>query len=139
MQNTHSAHLTQTSGGKIFQTLPGKNYKPRRLIGELRSDELHVDRDPEKHFMRAVQGYGFSYDLIKRTDFKILVVHLPYDTLYTTKKYLLKHGRFLNFQKNKLEKQIFLPVCEFGLERARQWEHEHNELMKAKELQTELF
>ena len=140
MQNNTSATLTQSPGGKIFLSLPGKSYKSRRMIGQLDGDTLHVDRDPDRHLFRKFNSFGFAHELIKRTPFRVLAVHLPFgEILYTTKKLLLERGRFLNFKSNRLEKQIFLEIGLFDrspdVPIAKKLEQNNN----SETLQTELF
>lgn len=144
MQNTHSAHLTQT-GSKIFLTLPGKNYKSKRMIGQIKGDELHVERDPARHYFYRYNGYGFSYDLLSRVPYTVLCLHLNANRLYISKRKALAVGKFLNFQKRRLERQLFLSPSEFYQSRsdAEVWDAEHPEpkpeTKQNENLQTELF
>ena len=141
MQNNTSATLTQTSGGKIYLHLPNKNYKSRRMIGEIKNDILHVSRDPDRHFFYRYQGYGFSY-LLSRVPFKILCLHLNTRKLFITKRKALAVGRFLNFQKRRLERQLFVSPNEFYTSRAEAeaWDAEHPEPKpESDNPQTELF
>lgn len=122
--------LEQKPGGKIFLHLPeGKSYKQRRMIGELRGNELHVSRDPDRHFFYRYGGYGFSYDLLSRVPYSVLVLHLNTNKIYITKRKALKYGKFLNFKKRRLERQIFLSPNDFNQDRvsAEKWDVENPE------------
>jgi hypothetical protein len=125
MQNTKSIELSQTRGGKWMLRLPeGKSYKQRRMIGQSIGDELHVSRDPDRHFFNRYQGFGFSYDLLSRVPYEILVLHLNANSLFITKRKALKRGKFLNFKKRRLERQIFLSPNDFYQTRteAMEWD-----------------
>ncbi|MBA4312672.1 MAG: hypothetical protein C0417_08580 [Chlorobiaceae bacterium] len=115
--------LTVTRSGKVLLTLPNKEYKSRRHIGDVIENTLHVKRDPTRHFFNRFNGYGFCYELMRDGSFERVVVHLPFGkTLVTTRKHILAKGKILNFQKNKLEKQIYLSLDDYGLDKARESE-----------------
>lgn len=119
----YQQNITVTRSGKVFLTLPNKEYKSRRHIGDIAGDTLHVKRDPSKHFFHQFNGYGFSYELMRDGSFEKVIVHLPFSQiLVTTRKHILVKGKILNFQKNKLEKQIYLSVDDFGMEKAKESE-----------------
>ncbi len=127
------SELSITKEGRIFLRLPGKSYKAERCIGRMEGDTLVVERDPERHLFRSSNSYGFNFELIRRGKFKILCVLLPFgERMYTTKDFLLAHGKFLNFQRNQLEKQIFLRLEDFGLEKALAWEREQDTTSQGK-------
>ncbi|MBX2992124.1 MAG: hypothetical protein KF749_13290 [Bacteroidetes bacterium] len=106
--------ISVTPSGEVQLHLPGKQYKPVRNIGWISNNEFHCERG-ENCIMRAFGGsIGFNYDLMKRGTFERVVVHLTYRALVTTRESVLKHGKFLHFKKNQLERQIFLPLSCFG-------------------------
>ena len=104
--------------GRVYLNLPNKNYKSRRCLGQIIEDAFHCQRNPEHHLFRQFGGsYGFNYELLRDGSFVFVVVHLAFGgELVTTRQHLLKIGQFLNFQRNKLEKQIFCPVNEINLD-----------------------
>ncbi|MDI6766032.1 MAG: hypothetical protein QME52_04325 [Bacteroidota bacterium] len=117
------SQISVPPSGKVFLTLPNKEYKSCRHIGDILENTLHVKRDPSKHFFYRFNGYGFSYELIRDGSFERVVVHLPFgQTLVTTRKHVLAKGKILNFQKNKLEKQIYLSLDDFGIEKINESE-----------------
>ena len=133
--------ITVSANGRVFLALPGKDYKPRREIGFLSKDgqTFHCERNPERHLFRQFNAYGFNYELMKDGRFIWIVVHLPFGTqLVTSRNHLLEKGMFLNFQKNKLERQIFLPVTGFDVEKARQSE-KHLTVERSRQMQCNLF
>ena len=120
MQNSQ---ISVSPSGKVFLNLPNKEYKSCRHIGDILENTLHVRRDPSKHFFNLFGGYGFCYQLMRDGSFERVVVHLPFgQTLVTTRKHILLKGKILNFQKNKLEKQIYLSLDDYGLDKARESE-----------------
>lgn len=120
MQNSQ---ISVSSSGKVYLNLPNKEYKSRRHIGDVIENTLHVKRDPTKHFFHRFNGYGFCYELMRDGSFERVVVHLPFgQSLVTTRKHILLKGKILNFQKNKLEKQIYLSLDDHGLDKARESE-----------------
>jgi len=133
--------IAVTSTGRVFLTLPGKDYKPRREIGSLSEDgqTFHCERNPERHLFHQFNAYGFNHELMRDGRFVWVVVHLPFSSqLVTSRNHILAKGMFLNFQKNKLERQIFLPVSEFGIEKARQSEKQLT-LERSQQMQCNLF
>ena len=106
--------ISVTPTGEVKLQLPGKQYKSVRKIGWITNNEFHCERN-ENCIMRAFGGaIGFNHWLMTRLEFRGVVVHLPFKTLYTTRQTVLREGKFLHFKKNQLEKQIFLPLSCFG-------------------------
>ena len=115
--------ISISSSGRVFLNLPGKQYKPHRHIGDILGDTLYVNRDPSKHFFRQFKGFGFSYELMRYGRFKWIIVHLPsFQQLVTSRLHVLKNGKILNFKRNDLERQIYLPLDEFGIFAAKETE-----------------
>lgn len=114
-------NITVLSSGQVYLTLPDKQYKGRRCVGEIKKDTFHCERNPERHLFRQFGGsYGFNYELMRDGSFKFVIVHLPFgEQLLTTRQHILNKGKMLNFQRNQLEKQIFLPISEFGIDKAK--------------------
>jgi hypothetical protein len=119
-----SSQISVSPIGKIFLTLPGKSYKAHRCLGQIIGNEFHCERNPERHLFQQFGGsYGFNFELMRDGTFKFVIVQLPFGgQLITTRLHILENGRFLNFKRNQLERQIFLPVIEFGLEKAQKSE-----------------
>jgi hypothetical protein len=106
--------ISVTPTGEVKLQLPGKQYKSVRNIGWITNNEFHCERN-ENCIMRAFGGsVGFNYELMRKGTFERVVVHLPFKTLVTSRQTVLKFGKFLHFKKNQLEKQIFLPLSDFG-------------------------
>jgi hypothetical protein len=106
-------HITQ--GGEVKLILPeGKEYKRSRTIGRINAEIYIVERS-ENCIMRAFnRSIGFNYELMRDGKFKTVVVYFSSGRLLqTTRQTVLDYGHFLHFSKNKLEKQIFLPLADF--------------------------
>ena len=118
-------NLTVSQEGRVFLTLPNKKYKAHRCLGQISGNEFHCERNPERHLFQQFGGsYGFNFELMRDGTFKLVIVQLPFSgQLITTRLHILEKGMFLNFKSNQLERQIFLPVSEFGLEKAQKSEH----------------
>jgi hypothetical protein len=110
-------YITPSREVRLF--LP--NQKPRN-IGWLSEDgyTFHTQRNPEKHYHRQSESVGFNYELLRDGSFHWVVVHLPYGKeLVTTRNHILEKGIFLHFKQRGFEKQRFLPLTEFGIEKAQ--------------------
>jgi hypothetical protein len=115
--------------GTVLLSLP--NEARTREIGwfEDHGTSFHCKRIPEKHLHRKTQSYGFNYHFFTDSSFRLVVVHFPSGhNLTTTRLHVLRHGRLLHFKEQGFEKQIFLPVSEFGIEKALETEAEENEM-----------
>jgi len=112
-------NVTVSDDGTVHLYLPGKEYKSRRVIGKIVADVFHCERQ-EKDVFRALNGIGFNYELIRHFEFEKVVVRLSgTKTLVTTRRHILRVGEIRYFKRNDLERQIFLPLSEFGLEKAQ--------------------
>ena len=54
--------------------------------------------------------------------FKFIVIFYDGKTLVTSRKYFLTHGKVLKFSHSGFEPQVFLPLAEFGIDKARYFE-----------------
>lgn len=116
-------NITVSPSGKVFLTLPGKDYKSKRCIGEIRDNGFHTLRNQNALFRGFNGSFGFNYELLRDYAFKYVIVSLSNgQTLETTRLHILKNGKFLHYQQNQLERQIFLPLSEFGLDKANESE-----------------
>ena len=117
-----TTQLRVTDFGEIRLTLP--NQKPRN-IGWLNDsgDSFHSQRNPAKHLHYKSDSYGFNYELLRDGNFVWVIIHLPFNKLLvTSRNHILEKGSFLHFANKGFEKQIFLPLTEFGIDKARETE-----------------
>ena len=116
------SQLQVTYSGEIRLTLP--NQKPRNIGWFSDSgDTFHCQRNPAKHLHYKSESYGFNYELLRDGMFVWVFVHLPFnELLVTSRNYILQRGSFLHFKNEGFERQIFLPLTEFGIDKARETE-----------------
>jgi len=115
-------NLGVTSSGEIRLTLP--NQKPRNIGWFSDSgDAFHCQRNPAKHLHYKSGSYGFNHELLRDGKFVWVFVHLPFnELLVTSRNHILEKGSFLHFKSCGFERQIFLSLAEFGIDKARETE-----------------
>lgn len=124
LHNNTSPRISHGKSGTIFLHL----VNGRRNIGTLSADGQTYTKTivPSLHIHHKSDSIGFNYQLLKQSNFKWIVVNAEgYETLLTSRKYILEHGFFLHFQKDGFEKQLFLRLSDFGIDKARQFENEN--------------
>jgi hypothetical protein len=127
-------NITITNDGTVRLYLPGKKYKPSRVLGKILGGDFHCERR-RNHVFRAFGGsIGFNFEFMRDFEFDKVIVRMSRsESLVTTRRHILRAGKFLHFKRNDLEKQIFLPLDVFGLAKA----HEAEELERRKRDQEE--
>ncbi len=133
-----TTQLRVSDSGEIRLTLP--NQKPRN-IGWFNDngDTFHCQRNPAKHLHYKSESYGFNYELLRDGIFVWVIVHLPFnELLVTSRNHILSKGSFLHFANKGFERQIFLPLTEFGIDKARETEKQLKE-RQAEDAQQNLF
>ena len=117
-----TSNIRVAQSGEIRLTLP--NQKPRNIGWFSDSgDTFHCQRNPAKHLHYKSESYGFNYELLRDGMFVWVFVHLPFnELLITSRNHILEKGSFLHFKNEGFERQIFLPLTEFGIDRARETE-----------------
>jgi hypothetical protein len=121
---------TSNNTTEVTLNLPGKTYKGRgRRIGTIYHDKrtFFTVRDRSKHVFRVNNGLGINYEVLKDPNgyFDNVVINLSGEIIRTTKEFFIHNGMFMHFGKNKLEKQVILPIDKFGLELAEKWASEN--------------
>ncbi len=112
-------NLHINTDGTVKLSLPfGDKY-----IGKI-SDDTYIKKiKPSLHKFNKTNSIGFNYELIEQGKFRLIKVLSDDGSIYeTTRLYILAHGKVQTFFKKLLDKQIFLSVNEFGLDRALQYE-----------------
>lgn len=100
--------------GTVFLKVPGKGLN---AIGWLEGRTLHCRRDPRKHLLRSLGAYGLAAVIAASESFDQWVIHLPEETLTTSRRTLIESGTLHGFPG--YEPQIFLPVSAFKHEGKR--------------------
>ena len=122
LHNNTTLRITFSKSGTIFLHL----VNGRRNIGTLTADGQTYTKTiiPSLHIHRKSNSIGFNYQLLKQSSFKWIVVKAEgYENLVTSRKYILQFGKYLYFKNEGFEKQIFLPLSDFGIDKARQFEN----------------
>jgi len=99
-------------GDEMYLHLPGKDFKPTRFIVRIDREnrKLHVWRDPVKHYFRIAQGFGIAYEALtaEAVDIHSVVFHIGDEEYEIEKHRLLRLGRVMEFEGNRLEKQLII-------------------------------
>lgn len=87
-----------------------------------------TNRKP-KHFFRRTNSLGLNHSLLTDESIQFKWVRILYDghSLITSRLYFLTHGRCFKFGNAGFELQCFLPLAEFGINKARAFEAEQTE------------
>jgi hypothetical protein len=111
--------FVKTDGGVFLRR---EEHKQPWHIATLKGDVLIVPKKPG-HLYFSTNSYGFNLEMVTNLSFGILRVILSSgEILETTKTFLLQKG--VEKEHESYEPQIFLPVKEFGLEKAREFEED---------------
>lgn len=110
------------TSGEIRLMLP--NQKPRNIGWFSDSgDTFHCQRNPAKHLHNITESFGFNHELLRDGSFKWIVVHLPFgQQLITSRTHVLQKGFFQHYKQQHFERQLFLHLADFGIDRARETE-----------------
>ena len=71
---------------------------------------IRFQRDSKKHLFQKTQSYGFCHDLVSMQNWVTIVVNTEKDQYVMSRGDFLKAGKFLHFQSQGFETQIFVPV-----------------------------
>lgn len=155
---THETITVKTANSKaergVFLHIPDAKFKKHRYIGYIKNKTFFTRRDIHKHTFHRNNSIGVNYKLLSEGGkyFDYIVISYGSDLLQTSREYYLKYGYFLHFKNNGLERQLFLKIENFGLDKVNRFENErviqlNNQLKnfsnvlknKAVELQEGLF
>jgi hypothetical protein len=123
-------HLIPTDEGfSVRLELEGKQYKPKRTIGKIQNRTFYTYRNPDNMYFKKLNAVGINYRLLAEggTHFDYIKINYGLTSLETTRKYFLCKGSFLHFKNNNLDKQIFLNISDFGMDKAEAWELDRRE------------
>lgn len=112
--------ITIDNNDRVYLNLPDAAYKSKRQIGYLKERTFHTFRNPDKHTYKKTNSLGLNYKLLSQCGeyFDFIQIEYGLNTiLETSREYFLKYGEFLHFKNNGLEKQIFLRLELFGMDK----------------------
>lgn len=112
-------NLHINTDGTIKLSLPFRDV----YIGKIAGDTYIKKIKTELHTFNKLKAIGFNFQLLDEGRFKFVRVLTDDGNIYeTTRLYILAKGRVQTFFKQSFERQIFLPIDEFGLQQALEYE-----------------
>jgi hypothetical protein len=83
----------------------------------------------ERHIFRKLNAIGLNYELLVSPviHYRLIVIYLQRNNLdkpeflYTDREYFLNKGKIFEFKKANCEKQVFLPLNLFGIEKVKEY------------------
>ncbi len=120
--STQDPQITIKPNGRVLLTLPEKDFKSVRQIGYIK-DRTFCTAKKQKHLYRQLNGFGLCYKLLSEGGiyFDKIKIEYGFKFLETTREFYLAHGKFKHYQNNDLEKQIFLPLEQYGMDKVEEW------------------
>jgi hypothetical protein len=118
--------LVPTKSPQIF-TVALKLDHRTLLIGTLdKSGEgtFISSKKTEKHLFRKMNALGINAELCARFNFRWIMVPYCGRELWTSRLYILHHGKELTFAKTGYEAQLFLKLDEWDREESAAFEEE---------------
>jgi hypothetical protein len=123
MKPTKNLELIPTKHSHLFRVKLNLEFQSR-YIGTLDTsgDGKFLTERKEKHFFRKTNSLGLNETLLTspEIDFKFIVIVYEGKKLITTRIYFVTHSQVFKF--TGFEKQYFLPLDEFGLDKAEEFE-----------------
>lgn len=154
-QETITVKAANSQGERgLFLFISDAKIKKNRYIGFIKNRTFFTRREKYKHTFNKNNSIGINYKLLREGDkfFDFIVIEYGSDLLQTSREYYLKYGFFLHFKSGGFERQKFLKISDFGLDKVNRFENErviqlNNQLKnfgnllknKAVELQEGLF
>ena len=123
-QYTERIELFPTKSPYIF-TVGLKLDHQTRFIGKLDTageGTFISNGRTEKHLFEKLNALGINKELCERFNFRWILVPFCGRKLWTSRLYLLHHGKVYSFPKRGFEPQCFLPISEWGLEKVKAFE-----------------
>lgn len=122
--------LEETNSDNIFEIKLLLQFETR-FIGVLtiESDGAYICKRKAYHLFRKQNALGINYELLTSPSikFKWIIIDFEGQRLITSRKYFLAKGKQFQFGKKGFELQVFLPLDEFGIEKARAFERNNGE------------
>ena len=130
MKPTKNLELVPTKHTYLFR-VKLKLELQNRYIGTLDTsgEGKFLTERKEKHLFKKNNSLGLNETLLTspEIDFKFIIIDYKGKKLLTTRLYFLTHSQVFRF--NGFEKQYFLPLEEFGIEKAEAFEQSMSEQM----------
>ncbi len=124
-ENTKLIELIPTKYPSVFQIQLNLNMQTR-YIGKLDTagDGTYLTQRKPQHLFKKLNAIGINHSLLidESIPFKWIVIDIDGHKLVTSRLYMLTHGKCYKFGNQGFELQCFLPLEEFGLSKARNFE-----------------
>ena len=123
-QDTQNISLSPTKNPYIFIVGLKLDFETR-YIGRLdkTGDGTFIsNKRTEKHLFENLNALGINKELCERFNFRWILVPYCGRKLWTSRLYLLHHGKVLSFGKAGFKTQVFLALDEWSMERAKAFE-----------------
>jgi hypothetical protein len=113
--------LTIDGSGWVWLSLPSKDYKPERKIGQIKKGVLYLQRY-NNHYFRASQGIAINYELLKNGSYNTITLNLDCKIYQTTRRYFLDHSNYINYKSHQLDRQKTMPLDLWNIQEALKYE-----------------
>ena len=129
MQSKHNKklELVPTKHPYLFRVKVNLDFESR-FIGSLDTsgEGKFITNRKVKHLFRKTNSLGLNEELLNAPEikFSLIVIDFEGKRLITTRKYFLTHANVFIF--SGFEKQYFLPLDEFGIDKAEHYEKSIN-------------
>ena len=121
-KNTILLRLVQLQSKKKFKVLLSLPSGERKIgfLDLSQPEGIFLTYRTRAHLFRKTNSLGLNYQLLTSDiiKFKWIVIDFEGEKLVTTRKYFLAKGKALKFGQQGFELQVFLPLSEFGQEKA---------------------
>jgi hypothetical protein len=120
--------------GRVLLILSDTSYKPIRQIGYIKDRTFNTVRKPENQKFNKLNAIGLNHKFLSKggSYFDFIKIEYGFEMLKTTREYFIEFGDFLHFKNNGLDKQLFLNIELFGMDKAIEWKRRETERLKNK-------
>jgi hypothetical protein len=127
MKPTENLELIPTKHSHLFRVKLNLEFQSR-FIGTLdtSSKGKFITERKERHLFRKTNSLGLNQALLTspEIDFKFIVIDYNGKKLVTTRLYFITHSKVFIFKE--YERQVFLALDDFGLDKAEEFERKIN-------------
>jgi len=125
-KNTTSLRLVQLQHKNKFEVLLSLPSGVRKIgfLDLSHQEGIFSTYRTRKHLFRKTNSLGLNHQLLTSNEikFKWIIMDFEEQMLVTTRQYFLAKGNVLIFGQQGFELQVFLPLSEFGKEKALAFE-----------------
>jgi len=122
MKSTKNLELVATKHAHIFRIKLSLEFQTRYIgLLDTSGEGKFITERKEKHRFRKTNSLGLNEELLQSPDvnFKWIIIDFEEKKLITSRLFFLTHSKVFTFKS--FEKQYFLPLDEFGIDKAEQY------------------